>query len=197
MADTGFEHNGVWIADPTKSPCGRFDLTPEQSQKEYGMKTIQEKSILAFEGFWEDLDIPAEWDNVSYHNDACPSWEHNGWMIMVDHIDPKQSECRDEGDPRFYVFKACHYSDSHEKEGSEEFHDFDAVLKKVAVYAHSEEAIDFANEIIDGGYPITVEALKEACMEKMGAFFGTKFDKDHKRFNQEVYNNIVEHGSRC
>ena len=31
-------------------------------------------------------------------------------------------------------------------------------------------------------------------MEKMEHLFGTKFDKDHKRFNQEVYNNIVEFG---
>ena len=32
----GFEHEGVWIEDRTKSPCGRFDLTPEQSEETYG-----------------------------------------------------------------------------------------------------------------------------------------------------------------
>jgi len=32
----GFEHDGVWIEDRTKSPCGRFDLTPEQSDETYG-----------------------------------------------------------------------------------------------------------------------------------------------------------------
>tara|TARA_R110000823_G_C15663001_1_gene472302 strand:- start:28 stop:456 length:429 start_codon:yes stop_codon:yes gene_type:complete len=32
----GVEHEGVWIEDRTKSPCGRFDLTPEQSEETYG-----------------------------------------------------------------------------------------------------------------------------------------------------------------
>jgi len=31
-----FEFEGVRITDKTKSPCGRFDLTPEQSEKLYG-----------------------------------------------------------------------------------------------------------------------------------------------------------------
>lgn len=34
--DKGFEWQGVWIEDRTKSPCGRFDLTPEQSTALYG-----------------------------------------------------------------------------------------------------------------------------------------------------------------
>ena len=34
--DTGFEYEGLWITDRTKSPCGRFDLTPEESEKLYG-----------------------------------------------------------------------------------------------------------------------------------------------------------------
>ena len=32
----GFEHYGSWITDRSKSPCGRFDLTPEESEKLYG-----------------------------------------------------------------------------------------------------------------------------------------------------------------
>jgi len=32
----GFEHEGTWITDRTKSPCGRFELTPEESEKLYG-----------------------------------------------------------------------------------------------------------------------------------------------------------------
>jgi hypothetical protein len=35
----GFEHEGVWIEDSTKSPCGRFDLTPEQQRETYGDKS--------------------------------------------------------------------------------------------------------------------------------------------------------------
>tara|TARA_Y100001972_G_scaffold8544_1_gene9005 strand:+ start:56 stop:505 length:450 start_codon:yes stop_codon:yes gene_type:complete len=34
--DDGFEHEGQWITDRTKSPCGRFDLTEEESNKLYG-----------------------------------------------------------------------------------------------------------------------------------------------------------------
>jgi hypothetical protein len=33
----GFEWEGVWIEDRTKSPCGRFDLSPEQSEALYGL----------------------------------------------------------------------------------------------------------------------------------------------------------------
>jgi len=36
--EDGFEHEGVWVTDRTKSPCGRFDLTPEQSREIYGDK---------------------------------------------------------------------------------------------------------------------------------------------------------------
>ena len=32
----GFEWQGMWIDDRTKSPCGRFDLTEEQSIALYG-----------------------------------------------------------------------------------------------------------------------------------------------------------------
>ena len=31
-----FEHDGIMITDKTKSPCGRFDLTPEESDNLYG-----------------------------------------------------------------------------------------------------------------------------------------------------------------
>ena len=36
--EDGFEHEGMWVTDRTKSPCGRFDLTPEQSREIYGDK---------------------------------------------------------------------------------------------------------------------------------------------------------------
>tara|TARA_R100001440_G_scaffold20918_2_gene34629 strand:- start:23 stop:253 length:231 start_codon:yes stop_codon:yes gene_type:complete len=31
-----FEHDGIMITDRTKSPCGRFDLNDEESDKLYG-----------------------------------------------------------------------------------------------------------------------------------------------------------------
>ena len=51
-ADTGCEHDGQWITDITKSPCGRFDYTVEESVKEYA-HTI--KNIVMGKTF-EDLD---------------------------------------------------------------------------------------------------------------------------------------------
>jgi hypothetical protein len=44
MDDDGFEFEGIWITDRTKSPCGRFDLTPEQSDELYGKDTDNECS---------------------------------------------------------------------------------------------------------------------------------------------------------
>jgi len=34
--DDGFEFEGMWITDRMKSPCGRFELTPEQADELYG-----------------------------------------------------------------------------------------------------------------------------------------------------------------
>ena len=34
----GFEHEGMWITDRMMSPCGRFELTEEQSKEIYGGK---------------------------------------------------------------------------------------------------------------------------------------------------------------
>ena len=45
-----------------------------------------------FKGYWEDLTIPGDWENSSWGNDACPSWRHNGYIIFVDHPDPKERE---------------------------------------------------------------------------------------------------------
>ena len=45
-----------------------------------------------FKGYWEDLTIPSDWKNSSWGNDACPSWTHNGYIIFVDHPDPKERE---------------------------------------------------------------------------------------------------------
>jgi hypothetical protein len=37
--------------------------------------------------------IPAEWQDTSWHNDACPSFRiGNGKMVFIDHADPAQRE---------------------------------------------------------------------------------------------------------
>lgn len=43
--DDGFEFEGIWITDRRKSPCGRFDLTPEQADELYGKENNDECSI--------------------------------------------------------------------------------------------------------------------------------------------------------
>jgi hypothetical protein len=30
MEDNGFEFEGMWITDPTMSPCGRFEVDPKE-----------------------------------------------------------------------------------------------------------------------------------------------------------------------
>jgi len=45
MMDDGFEFEGIWITDRMKSPCGRFDLTPEQADELYGKEINDECSI--------------------------------------------------------------------------------------------------------------------------------------------------------
>jgi|TARA_Y100001938_G_C7847699_1_gene309281 hypothetical protein len=35
----------------------------------------------------KDLDIPSNWENVSYGNDTCPSYEYNGYQIFIEHKD--------------------------------------------------------------------------------------------------------------
>ena len=43
--DEGFEFDGIWITDRTKTPCGRFDLSPEQSDEMYGKDDTDECTI--------------------------------------------------------------------------------------------------------------------------------------------------------
>jgi len=38
MCQKGFEFDGMWIDDRLKSPCGRFDLTEEESIALYGVR---------------------------------------------------------------------------------------------------------------------------------------------------------------
>jgi len=55
-----------------------------------------------FEGYWEDLDIPEDWECESYHNDAVPSWSSGVCQIYVDHPDDSKREVQ--GDHRFFIF---------------------------------------------------------------------------------------------
>ena len=39
--DEGFDYGGIWITDRTKTPCGRIDLTEEESVQMYGHPKLQ------------------------------------------------------------------------------------------------------------------------------------------------------------
>lgn len=64
-----------------------------------------------FDSCVEDLDIPEEWECVSYYNDVCPSWEYNGWHIFIEH---RYSELREywEDIGRFCLYRAEDYGTS-------------------------------------------------------------------------------------
>ena len=55
----------------------------------------------------KDLNIPSEWEDVSYKNDVCPSFLFKGWQIFINHIDPKQREVEEQ--TRFIVIKDDEY----------------------------------------------------------------------------------------
>jgi len=40
---------------------------------------------LTWEDYYRYLDIPDEWENVSYGNDELPSFSHNGYQIWINH----------------------------------------------------------------------------------------------------------------
>jgi len=51
-----------------------------------------------------DLNIPKGWEDISYHNDACPSWLYNDFQIMILHPDPANRDHCLLDWPRFNIF---------------------------------------------------------------------------------------------
>jgi hypothetical protein len=47
--------------------------------------------------------IPPEWEDVSWHNDACPSFQTGDFLIYVDYANPADREI--ENHPRFAVLR--------------------------------------------------------------------------------------------
>jgi hypothetical protein len=41
-----------------------------------------------------DLTLPDNWENISYKNDACPSWLVNGFQVFIDHPIQERRECK-------------------------------------------------------------------------------------------------------
>ena len=60
----------------------------------------------------EDLEIPKDWEDLSYHNDVCPSFGYKGFQIFVNHKDPKQRDGYETGcdiGQRFYITRSIGY----------------------------------------------------------------------------------------
>tara|TARA_R100001015_G_C4572555_1_gene130392 strand:+ start:59 stop:403 length:345 start_codon:yes stop_codon:yes gene_type:complete len=55
-----------------------------------------------------DITMPEGWKDISYGNDACPSWSFNGYQVFIDHPDPNERELGSETS-RFYVILEKEY----------------------------------------------------------------------------------------
>ena len=56
--------------------------------------------------------IQKQWDDVSYGNDTCPSFEVKGFQIFIDNLNPKEREYQDEygeESKRFHIIKSKNY----------------------------------------------------------------------------------------
>ena len=99
------------------------------------------KSCSMLEG-WEqtfaDIDMPDQWINSSWHNDACPSFAFKGWQIWIDEKNLKDREAVSQGfldSPRFTIMEVNNYSHSKTCEQLENFQDvLDFVNKKIAPF---------------------------------------------------------------
>jgi len=53
--------------------------------------------------------IPKDWEDVSYSNDTCPSYEVKGFQIFIDNLNPKEREYQESDSKRFHIIKAKNY----------------------------------------------------------------------------------------
>tara|TARA_R110000744_G_scaffold43055_3_gene96792 strand:+ start:2121 stop:2417 length:297 start_codon:yes stop_codon:yes gene_type:complete len=74
-----------------------------------------------------DLDIPKEWENVSYSNDVSPSYQYKGWQIYIAEKDISKREYPEMVD-RFQICNALYYG---YEQKWHTFNNFDDVLNFV------------------------------------------------------------------
>lgn len=75
-----------------------------------------------------DLDVPNKWEDVSYNNDACPSYRYNGFQIWIAEKDKKLREIGEDSD-RFYITHYNYYGDMYTNRS---FNDFNQVINYVS-----------------------------------------------------------------
>ena len=76
----------------------------------------------------EDLNIPKEWECVSYNNDACPSYTYHGFQIWIAEKDNKLREIGEDSE-RFHITHYNYYGDGYI---SKPFEDFNQVKNYVS-----------------------------------------------------------------
>ena len=67
-------------------------------------------TIYFFDECTADITLPQGWKDITYKNDACPSWSFNGFQVFIDHPDPNERECGPESS-RFCVMLEQEYGE--------------------------------------------------------------------------------------
>ena len=94
-----------------------------------------------FPDFAMDVIIPDSWEDISYHNDACPSYhagltpEGYSIKVWIDYTDPKEREF-----PQMDRFCVVIEDNLLIETDTHEGNDWDAVLKFVATHVIEEQA---------------------------------------------------------
>ena len=53
--------------------------------------------------------IPKDWEDVSYSNDTCPSFEFKGYQIFIDNENPNEREYQESDSKRFHIINSDDY----------------------------------------------------------------------------------------
>lgn len=85
----------------------------EKDEKDHitksNVKTDNETTKSFFDSCLEDLIIPEDWNDISYGNDACPSFQYGRYHIFVDH---RKVSKRESGLPhRFHIGYCADYGE--------------------------------------------------------------------------------------
>jgi hypothetical protein len=92
-------------------------------------KSLQNQVWDYFGECTKDLKIPSNFTNVSWHNDALPSYEYDKYQIFINHKDIDE-RMEFEEEPRFWVILKEFYGDCDLNDGIG-IDDFDDVLEYI------------------------------------------------------------------
>lgn len=141
-----------------------FAKQDEKDHRKSNVKTDNETTKSFFDSCLEDIDIPDHWVDVSYGNDACPSFHCGRYHIFVDH---RNQSKRESGLPnRFHIGYCADYGEFAESNFSQvcdTIEEVTAIIKK----DENKEVVKF-----------------EFCTEKQMLFF---MYGDQKVFNARCF----------